>query len=539
MATKRLLVVMLTAAAWSVAAAVQAQPLGTFRWQLHPYCNVVTLAVTQNGGVYRLEGTDDQCGSGGVAGSVTGTAFPNPNGSIGFGLNIVGAPGGAPVHVDATVALPALSGSWRDSAGNVGAFTLTPGAGTGGAPRPVVGTIGASAINTAQVQLRVSGSCAAGSFMQSIGQNGTVGCAAAGGGGGITAVVAGAGLAGGGAAGAVTLSLRTAAGAFDFSNPNGLVAAGTFGSGAIGASGTGTRMLWHPRKAAFRAGFAGGSEWDDANVGDYSTAVGFSTVASGTRSLAAGRLTLASGPNSAAFGDVTSATGANSTALGDGSTAGGIASLAAGTLSNANGLQAVALGLRLNANGHGNVVLGSDATSATTGNFMYGDRSTTNHLTTAGSNEFLVRAAGGTIFYSNAAMSTGVLLSPGGGGWSNLSDVHMKTGFRDLDGEQVLRKLASMPVREWQYKTQDATIRHVGPTAQDFRAAFGLGESAVRIGTVDADGIALAAVKALEARTRTLPDDARALRDQLAALTRENADLRARLARVEAVLGQR
>ena len=41
-----------------------AQPLGTFRWQLHPFCNVVTVAITQNGAVYRLEGTDDQCGGG-------------------------------------------------------------------------------------------------------------------------------------------------------------------------------------------------------------------------------------------------------------------------------------------------------------------------------------------------------------------------------------------------------------------------------------------------------------------------------------------
>jgi len=61
-----------------------------------------------------------------------------------------------------------------------------------------------------------------------------------------------------------------------------------------------------------------------------------------------------------------------------------------------------------------------------------------------------------------------------------------------------------MPVREWNYKAQDAAIRHVGPTAQDVHAAFGLGTDPRRIGTVDADGIALAGVKALEARTRDL-----------------------------------
>ncbi len=70
-----------------------AQPLGTFRWQLQPYCNVLTVVVTQVGAVYRVEGTDDQCGAA-TAASVIGTAFPNPNGSIGFGLNVVAAPGG-------------------------------------------------------------------------------------------------------------------------------------------------------------------------------------------------------------------------------------------------------------------------------------------------------------------------------------------------------------------------------------------------------------------------------------------------------------
>ena len=44
-------------------AAADAQSLGTFRWQLQPYCNVVTLAVTQVGGIYRVEGTDDRCGA--------------------------------------------------------------------------------------------------------------------------------------------------------------------------------------------------------------------------------------------------------------------------------------------------------------------------------------------------------------------------------------------------------------------------------------------------------------------------------------------
>ena len=56
-----------------LAAPASAQPLGSYRWQLQPYCNVVSLAVTQNGGIYTLDGTDDQCGSAPAA--ATGEAF--------------------------------------------------------------------------------------------------------------------------------------------------------------------------------------------------------------------------------------------------------------------------------------------------------------------------------------------------------------------------------------------------------------------------------------------------------------------------------
>jgi trimeric autotransporter adhesin len=88
----------------------------------------------------------------------------------------------------------------------------------------------------------------------------------------------------------------------------------------------------------------------------------------------------------------------------------------------------------------------------------------------------------------------------------------------------------------WNYLTQDASIRHAGPMAQDFHAAFGLGESDLLINTVDIDGVNMAAVKALEARTAAQAASIRTLEAEVAALRAENASLAERLGRIEKML---
>ena len=143
--------------AWVVSAVVlgataaEAQTLGTFRWQLQPFCNVLTVAVVQQGGQYQVDGTDDQCGAAQQA-SVVGRAFPNPDGSIGFGLTTVTTTNATAIHIDARLSVATLGGTWRDSAGNSGTFAFTPGAGTGGNPRPVpAGGIAPGTITGAQI----------------------------------------------------------------------------------------------------------------------------------------------------------------------------------------------------------------------------------------------------------------------------------------------------------------------------------------------------------------------------------------------------
>ena len=162
------------------------------------------------------------------------------------------------------------------------------------------------------------------------------------------------------------------------------------------------------------------------------------------------------------------------------------------------------------------------AQASAVGTFLFADRSqgTVPYVATA-ANEFGVRASGGVYLYTNPNLTSGVTLAPNGSSWASLSDANAKENFSDVDGEDLLGKLAAMPVREWNYKAQDAAIRHMGPTAQDFRAAFGLGDFPLRINTIDSDGVTLAGVKALEARTRALADENAALRAALEDQRRE------------------
>ena len=77
-----------------------------------------------------------------------------------------------------------------------------------------------------------------------------------------------------------------------------------------------------------------------------------------------------------------------------------------------------------------------------------------------------------------------------GGAWSSLSDRDVKENFAEVDGQALLARLNAIPLLTWNYKAQDPSIRHLGPMAQDFRAAFELGEDEKHISTVDVDGVA-------------------------------------------------
>jgi hypothetical protein len=330
------------------------------------------------------------------------------------------------------------------------------------------------------------------------------------------------------------------------STTNGFAVTGTFGTGGVpgGISGAGTRLMWMPFRGAFRAGQVDANQWDFGFIGNHSVAMGRNTKASNFQSVAMGDGTTASGQQSTAFGDRTTASAEHSTALGDRTTASGGSSTAMGAVTTASGFASTAMGASTTASGDYSFAMGQQVTASgnrsvamgevttasgdrTTalgrrastngmaGSFIYGDASSIAIVLSPAPNSFTVRAAGGTTFYSSSDLSTGVTLAAGSGAWAAVSDRNRKEHFRDEDGDAVLAKIAAMPIQSWNYKAQDASIRHMGPTAQDFYEAFGLGESELTITTIDMDGVNLLAVQALEKRTAELRAENEGLRERL------------------------
>ena len=136
-----------------------------------------------------------------------------------------------------------------------------------------------------------------------------------------------------------------------------------------------------------------------------------------------------------------------------------------------------------------------------TGSFVYSDRvNSSDPFFSFAANTFNVRSTGGARFVSaisGGTVSAGVKLFAGGTSWSALSDRAVKTNFAAVDARQIAEAVAAMPITSWNVKAQDPSIRHLGPMAQDFREAFGLGESDRHISSIDADGVALAAIQGL------------------------------------------
>jgi hypothetical protein len=172
---------------------------------------------------------------------------------------------------------------------------------------------------------------------------------------------------------------------------------------------------------------------------------------------------------------------------------------------------------------------GYGAEALNNGVFAWADDTNKATLASTKANQFIARASGGFTFYTDPQQSSGAMLPAGSGAWASLSDRHAKTAIVPLDDASILARVARLPVSEWSYKAEHG-VRHLGPMAQDFYAAFGVGEDDRHITSIDEDGVALAAIKALDAENARLQAenarlqaDGAAVRAHLASLTAAQA----------------
>jgi hypothetical protein len=225
------------------------------------------------------------------------------------------------------------------------------------------------------------------------------------------------------------------------------------------------------------------------------------------------------------------AAGGYNTASGEGAVVdGGFNSTAGGTFATIPG------GYVNSAAGTYSFAAGARASAATEGAFVWSDGSDGDTiLTSSRSYQFLARASGGFTLYTNAASTVGAQLAAGSGTWASLSDRNVKTNIVPLDDEAILGKVAALPISRWSYKSEHG-VRHVGPMAQDFYAAFKVGEDDKHITSIDEDGVALAAIKALHAENAELRSQQRSLRARLGTLTALQAQQARDVARLSAVV---
>jgi hypothetical protein len=180
------------------------------------------------------------------------------------------------------------------------------------------------------------------------------------------------------------------------------------------------------------------------------------------------------------------------------------------------------------ASGNYSFAAGYQAHAGHQGAFVWADLSPNLTFSSTTANQFL-RATGGAAFataidYTDGSVTAGVHVLSGGTAWSSISDKNAKKNFQPVNGEAVLEKLAAIAVQKWNYKWEEETnTPHIGPMAQDFKAAFYPGRDDKSISTLEFDGVELAAIQGLN----------RKLEQRLAQKETEIAELEQRLEKLE------
>ncbi|MBO2007726.1 tail fiber domain-containing protein [Hymenobacter negativus] len=310
-------------------------------------------------------------------------------------------------------------------------------------------------------------------------------------------------------------------------------------------SGAGDRVMWQSYNSSFFAGGVSGNRWDYNHVGRYSAAFGFDNEVRGDYSAAFGgnnwvrfgQYNLITGYNN--YGQLCDGgfmTGRNNIMRGYNGFVGGFESKVQSNSSTDFFVPSLAFGYRCQARTSTSnaYALGYYARTASyEGCFVLADFSPyrtdypADSLTSSARNEFSARFAGGYRLFTTVATNgrnngapvgnggagmtpVGAFLAPGASAWSTLSDSTRKERVVLADGNRFLERIGRMRLGSWNYKGQSPdTMRHYGPMAQDFYAAFGhdgvgsVGEKTT-INQADFDGVNLIAIQALYRQVQEL-----------------------------------
>ena len=310
-------------------------------------------------------------------------------------------------------------------------------------------------------------------------------------------------IAGGGEASAVCSDPTGGIGA---SRSCGNVVTGDFGTigggGNNRAANTGTVSGGSANSATSQYAVIGGGT---LNIADntYSTIGGgganrtsgqYGTISGGNSNDAGGLgVVIAGGRNNATTGGLSAISGGE-----DNLADGGWAVVPGGQANSASGTFSMAAGQRAKARGYGAFVW-ADGQNFSFDPALSGSFGSSNANVPPLNNTFIVRATGGVQFVTgingSGIITQSCFIGPAGTGWSCASDRNLKHLIKEVSPKDILAKLLTVPVSTWAFKGFE--MRQLGPMAQDFYRAFGLGDSDRHINSVDAQGVAFAAIQGL------------------------------------------
>ena len=337
---------------------------------------------------------------------------------------------------------------------------------------------------------------------------------------------------------------------------------GTLGSGDFSSLNNGSHFYFSPKYNSIWLGTTFDTLWHESNAKNYNFVFGRNSWINGSTSAVFGDscvvtpipgVSLSPGIWSLALGKKCAASGAYSFSCGYNSYAKTNRSVALGFLCSApygyscvaighsviahgNITPVVAIGHNINNNGQYSLTMGHNIdVNNRKGSFLYSDFSTNDTLSppSIDYNQFLVRAAGGTIIYSDANLLSGVQLFSGGGSWSTVSDYHKKELLRQFSEREISSQVSKLNIFSWNYQSQDDNISHLGPMAQDFTALFNCGINNTCISSVDPDGIIMRGIQEVDVRLNTISAQLNKSKD-ITDLHFDSA--RSRINRIEAIL---